>query len=114
MYTIQEAPVFQLLFDLMKDTHLARKKFPKTEKYTLGERIEENILEALLAIMEAGYAKKEWKLPHLDRARTNIESAKILFRLARELQLIDGKYYLAFEERLQRASQMLGGWKRSL
>lgn len=114
MYVINDAPVFQLMFDLLRDYHAVRIKFPKTEKFTLGERIEETLLAIIIAIVDAGHAKKDWKMPHLELALAKTDLAKILFRLGFELRIMNEKQYLDFEERLQRTAQMLGGWKRSL
>lgn len=114
MQNINDAPLFQATFNLVRDCHLLREKFPKTEKYTLGEKIEESLLAALIAIVEAGHAKKEWKIPRIEAALIKIELAKILFRLALELKILSEKQYLDAEERLQQIGQMLGGWKRSL
>ncbi len=113
MYDIHDAPVFQLTFDLLKDYHLLRLKFPKTEKYTLGERIEDQLLAALIQITEAGRAKKEYKITPIDQAIAKTETAVILFRLANEMKLVMGKQYVDIQERLHRAGQMLGGWRRS-
>ncbi|MBI4276746.1 four helix bundle protein [Candidatus Uhrbacteria bacterium] len=114
MYSINETPVFQKVFDLLKEYHTLRSKFPKTEKYTLGERIEETILTALIGIIEAGHVKKEWKLQPIEQSLRKTELAKILFRLAFETRCITERQYLTTGEQLQRIGQMLGGWRRSL
>src|SRR3989338_7502303 len=86
MYDIHDAPVFQLTFDLLKDYHILRLKFPKTEKYALGERIEDQLLAALIQITEAGRAKKDYKIPPIEQAIAKIETVVILFRLAHEMK----------------------------
>ncbi len=114
MYSINEAPVFQLAFDLLKDFHLIRAKFPKAEKYTLGSKIEETVLNMLVSIIEAGNAKREFKIAPIKQAILKNNLLKVLFRLAFEIKIITEKQYLDFEERLQKIGQMLGGWQRSL
>lgn len=114
MYAIHDAPVFQLVFDILKDYHILHGKFTKTEKYTLGAKIEDALLSMLLHIIEAGHAKKEWKLSPLENALSKTELTKILMRLAFELKLLHEKQYLDLQERLQRTAQMLGGWRRSI
>ena len=111
MYDIYDDNVFITVFDLLKDYHVLRLKFHKTEKYTLGEKIEENMLDLLMNIVEAGHAKKQYKIPFIEHALTKIECIKILVRLAAVLHLLSEKQYLSFQERIHRTGQMLGGWR---
>ncbi|HBR80837.1 MAG: hypothetical protein UX09_C0020G0006 [Candidatus Uhrbacteria bacterium GW2011_GWE2_45_35] len=68
MQEINETPVFTLSFNLLKDIHLLRRKFPKTEKYTLGGQLEQTALDLLLNIIQAGRAKKQEKIIPLESA----------------------------------------------
>ena len=54
MFRIHYAPVFQKTYDLLRDIHVARKTFEKSEKYTLGEHLEGTALAILRSIIEAG------------------------------------------------------------
>ena len=114
MSLIHEAPVFQIMYDVLKEFHLARRSFSKAEKYTLGETIEHTGLDALCSIIEAGQLKREWKVPAIDRAQLSLERMKILLRLAHDLQEVSERRYLDLQEMLAKAGRMLGGWKKSL
>lgn len=114
MSLIHEAPVFQIVYDVLKEVHLARRSFSKPEKYTLGETIERSGLDALTAIIEAGQLKREWKIPAIDRALLSLEKMKIGLRLAHDLQELTERGYITLQESLDKAGRMLGGWKKSL
>ena len=114
MSLIHEAPVFQIVYDALKEVHVARRSFSKSEKYTLGEMIEKSGLESLGGIIEAGQLKREWKIPAIDRALLSLEKMKIGLRLARDLQELTERRYLTLQEMLDKAGRMLGGWKKSL
>lgn len=114
MSFIHEAPVFQLIYDTLKEIHLARRSFSKSEKYSLGEMIERSGLDTLTAIIEAGQLKREWKIPAIDRALLSLEKTKVCVRLAHDLQELPERRYLALQESLDKAGRMLGGWKKSL
>ncbi|MBI4437526.1 four helix bundle protein [Candidatus Uhrbacteria bacterium] len=114
MSLIHEAPVFQLIYDVLKEMHLARRAFSKAEKYTLGETIERSGLDALMNIIEAGQLKREWKIPAIDRALLSVEKVKIGLRLAHDLQELPERRYLILQEMLDKAGRMLGGWKKSI
>ncbi|MBI4256844.1 four helix bundle protein [Candidatus Uhrbacteria bacterium] len=114
MSLIHEAPVFQLVYDALKEVHLAKRVFSKNEKYTLGETIERSGLDALMSIIEAGQLKREWKIPAIDRALLSVEKMKVGLRLAHDLQELPERRYLILQEMLDKAGRMLGGWRKSI
>lgn len=114
MSLIHEAPVFQLTYDILKEVHLVRRSFSKSEKYSLGEMIERSGLDALTAIIEAGQLKREWKIPAIDRSLLSLEKMKVGLRLAHDLKELPERRYLALQKSLDKAGRMLGGWKKSL
>ena len=106
--------MFQLSYDLLKNLHTARKKFEKSEKYSLGDRLEETFLDLLTSIMAAGQAKREWKIPALDRALHLLEKGKILVRLAADIHQLDDRRHHSMQEAMQKIGRMLGGWRKSI
>ena len=106
--------MFQASYDLLRDIHLARRTFAKTEKYSLGEALERSVLDILLHITDAGRMKHEWKVAAIDQALRELERAKILMRLAWDLQQINDRRMSLWQEAAQKIGRMLGGWKRSL
>lgn len=114
MQTIYDASVFQRTYDLLKEIHIARRTFAKAEKYSLGETLERSVLDILLAIVEAGEAKREWKITALDTALRRLEQTKILIRLAWDLEQIPERRMTTWQETVQTIGRMLGGWRRSI
>jgi hypothetical protein len=112
MPLIHESVVFQTTYDVIKNFHSIRRAFDKGERYSLGEKTENSLLEILLAIIEAGHTKREWKINAIDAALRNLEKSKILTRLARDLKQIHENHYLGLEENLNKIGRMLGGWRR--
>ncbi|MDO8599156.1 MAG: four helix bundle protein [bacterium] len=114
MLSIHDAPVFQKTYDLLKEIHVARRTFAKSEKYSLGETIERGALDTLLAIIDAGQEKREWKIAAIDRALHELERTKVLIRLTWDLEQITERRMLAWQETTQTIGRMLGGWRRSI
>jgi|SRR3990167_8247847 len=69
--------------------HIA--KFPRDQRYTLGERTENKLFRLLEFLIEAQYSKD--KADALKQANLEIEQMRYLFRLAFDLRLIDLKAY---------------------
>ncbi|MEY4723609.1 MAG: hypothetical protein RLZZ324_1122 [Candidatus Parcubacteria bacterium] len=105
--------MFKSTYDALKEVHLLRKKFEKSEKYSLGETLERAMLDILLHIIRAGSAKQEWKIAAIDDALGKLEESKILVRLAHDLKQISEKQYLGLAEQTQKIGRMLGGWRKA-
>lgn len=109
-----EAPILKETTDLYKEFYSYLKIFPKKDLYILGKRCEDNILDFLeLILLAVGLCRKN-KLEKLNRANGKFDVLKVLFRVAREVKIIDNKKYLSLEARIQIIGRMLGGWIKSL
>lgn len=105
-----ELPVAVKLFTLYEITHRLILKFPKYERYSLGEKLENSILEALEFFILANQASKYEKVGILLKANAKIELLKILFRIAFNCAFIDQQEYLKTESKLQEIGKMTNGW----
>jgi hypothetical protein len=89
-------------------------QFPKQNRYTLGNKIDEVFLLAIEYCFLASYASKTTKLVHLERCISRVDLLKLLLQLAWEVRALDTKKYIALSEQLQEVGRMLGGWKKGL
>ncbi len=88
-------------------------KFPKSEKYTLGQTVESSTLKMLEEILLAGSSDTNSKKEKLILASNKLDLIKLLVRLAYDIKAIDQKGYIALQEMLQEIGKMLGGWIKS-
>lgn len=84
--------------------------FPKKDRYNIGQKCEKVILEILESIILASQLTKAEKLPALRKASLKLEVLKVLFRLCKDIKILDNKKYLLLETDLQEIGRMLGGW----
>lgn len=88
---------------------------PKKDKYTIGERLQNSILDMIEQIILAGYSSsKESKVVYLKKAMVKLDLIKMFVRLAYSVKAIPLKKYTDTEEILIEIGKMLGGWIRSL
>ncbi|OGK18637.1 hypothetical protein A3B50_00435 [Candidatus Roizmanbacteria bacterium RIFCSPLOWO2_01_FULL_40_42] len=87
--------------------------FPKKDRYTLGQKCELLLLDVIEDIITASATPKQAKLPILKKLSIEVDLLKVLFRLGKDLRIIDDKKYLVLEEKLQEIGRMLGGWIRT-
>ena len=102
------------MYDLLREVHIARRTFAKSEKYSLGQSLEDSLLELLLHIVDAGRQRQEWKIAAIDAALRELERAKILIRLAWDLQQINERRTSAWQTSADTIGRMLGGWRKSI
>jgi 23S rRNA-intervening sequence protein len=85
-------------------------KFPKSHKFTIGDRIEMIALDVLEALIEATYTKE--RTLHLRRANLGIEKLRFLLRLAADLRLLDRRRYEHAARTLDDTGRLVGGWMK--
>jgi len=72
-------------------------------------------LDSLVLIVKAYHSKiTEQKSSALQEANLKLETLKILFRLAKDVQALEPIWYQRFEKQLQETGKMLGGWMASI
>jgi hypothetical protein len=85
-------------------------KFPKSHKFTIGDRIETIALDVLEALIEATYTKE--RTQHLRQANLGIEKLRFLLRLAGDLRLLDRRRYEHAARTLDDTGRLVGGWMK--
>jgi hypothetical protein len=86
-------------------------KFPKSHKFTLGDRILNLSIDILEALIEATYSRERG--PHLRRANLGIEKLRFLFRLAADLTVIDKRRYEFAARTLDETGRSIGAWMKA-
>jgi len=109
-----EISLIQKSYDLYKSIYQIVKTFPKGDKYNLGNELKNLNLQIIELLIEAESAKKDWKVPLVEKTSAKLGLLKIFIRLASDLKIIDQKKYLNIQEQLQEIGRMLGGWLKSL
>ena len=85
-------------------------KFPRLRRYTLGEHIENGLLEVLDALLEAAYSPR--KRAALTRANQRLDRVRHLWRLSQRLNASSFKSYTHGAEQMVALGQQIGGWRR--
>ena len=102
----------------VQDTHITLQwfiqkldKFPRNHRFTLGERIENRLIEILELLIQASY-QRTGKEHSLSQANLQIEVVRHLWRLAYELKVISMKNYHYGSKLLFELGQQVGGWQK--
>ena len=89
----------------------AVERFPRSQKFLLGDRIQRTALDVLESLIEATYTRQRG--PHLARANLGIEKLRFLFRLAHDLRYLDPRRYEHAARCLDETGRSIGAWSKT-
>jgi len=106
-------PLFQAVYKLYLAWYLRCQTIPKKDRFTIGQKAENTLLEIMTLVVSAYHTKDSVrKREILSQINIKVEGIKILFRLAKNVKAIEQQPYIDYESRLQEIGKMLGGWMR--
>ncbi len=85
--------------------------FPRSYRFTVGERLTAQGLDLLMALVEAAYARQKGEL--LEQASRKVNSTRYLLRMAKDLRLMSIDAYGFSAEKLDEIGRMAGGWSKA-
>ena len=86
-------------------------KFPRSQKFLLGDRIQSTALDVVERLIEATYTRS--RRPALQAANMGIEKLRVLFRLATEMHYLDQRRYEHAARTLDEVGRLVGGWMKA-
>lgn len=86
-------------------------KFPRLRRFTLGEKLETNMLDVLSLLTQAAYQRNKTNTLSIANQKMNI--VVHLWRLSYELKVIDRRRYLFAAEHFTEISKQIGGWRKA-
>jgi hypothetical protein len=87
-------------------------KFPKSQKFTLGDRIQNGALDVLERLIEATYSRQPG--PMLAQVNLGLEKLRFLFRLAADLHVLDLRRYEFAARAIDEVGRLVGSWIKTL
>ena len=86
--------------------------FPKSYRFSVGDRIVNDGLDLLLTLVKCAYSADKLKL--LEAASSATNSLRYLLRLAKDLRLINIDSYGFSTGAVEEIGRMVGGWHKSV
>jgi hypothetical protein len=86
-------------------------RFPREQRFLLGDRIQATALDVLEALIEATYTRD--RRTHLARANLGLEKLRFFFRLAHEQRHLDARRYEHAARAIDEVGRLVGGWAKA-
>lgn len=103
------APVIMKVYDLILWFLPKLDKFPRSQKFLLGDRIESMILKVMELLIEANYSQKRRK-EALYAANLELDKLRLLIRISKDAHYLDFKAFVHQAKLIDEIGRMVGGW----
>jgi hypothetical protein len=107
----QTGPALEATYRFLLWLVPAVEKFPRSQKFLLGDRIQATALDVLERLIEATYTRA--RRPMLAAANLGIEKLRLLFRLSFDLKFLDMRRYEHAARSLDEIGRLIGGWRKA-
>ena len=104
-------PAVEAMFQFLTWLVPTIENFPRSQKFTLGDRIQATALDVLEALIEATYTRD--RRGQLIRANLGLEKLRFFLRLANELKVLDPRRYEHAARALDDVGRLVGAWTKA-
>ncbi|MFN5538270.1 MAG: diversity-generating retroelement protein Avd, partial [Planctomyces sp.] len=104
----EELPVIREWYELTTWLLPKISKFPRDQKFLLGDRLQSLLLDVLDLLIEAKFRRD--RIGVLDQINVQLEKLRFLLRLCHDLGLLHSKAIGDCTQRLLQIGTQIGGW----
>lgn len=101
-------PIYKATYDVLLRTMHAISHFPREYKYSLGEKIQNEMIELVISIYKANsnHNKREF----LSRMQEQIQLIYLLLRISHDMKLMPTEKYAGIVEMIDEVASQTKGW----
>ena len=107
---LEDMIVFHKTYEFIKWLHALLNNFPKSEKYTLAQKIENASLSVLEGVIKSNHDFD--KAASIEATIVELDKLRVFFRLAKDLRFISFAQYEEGAKLIDEIGRLLGGWKK--
>lgn len=86
-------------------------KFPRGQRFLLGDRIQSTALDVVEGLIEATYSRDIAAI--LPNVNLRLEKLRFLFRMAKDLHFLDLRRYEFAARAIDEIGRLVGGWLKA-
>ncbi|GAI94110.1 unnamed protein product [marine sediment metagenome] len=107
-----ELPVYKAAYDLLLQIFALTHNLTREYKFTLGEKLKNEITDLLTNIYRANRVREKAKI--LEKARENLELVRLYIRILLDTKQISNKKHIFINQSIEKESKQLAGWHKSV
>jgi hypothetical protein len=109
---LHQLTIYKKMQDLLIYLYPIISRLPRSEKYTMGKRIELTSMEIVEGIIQANYEIN--KIETLAKLRVRLEILQLEVRILKSLGIVSMKQYLFTSRTINELKRILFGWMKSV
>lgn len=110
MSRYQHLPIYKKSYEMLTRTVVAIKSFPREHKFTIGQKIHEEVVELVVLIYRANATADKERI--IDEILERVEVIGLLVRLSHDLRILQKTHYAALVEMTESISRQAQGWRK--
>ena len=111
MAQYKHLPIYKGTYDLLLRIMIATKDFPREYKYTLGQKLKDEVLDLILYIYRAN--STEERQPYIAAILERIQVVEVMLRLSHDMRLLTRGHYAGLSEMTDSLARQAQGWYKS-
>ncbi len=105
---LDDLVIYQKTYDFILWLHPVVNKFPKSQRFILGQHIENATIDLIRSFIIANAEREKHAV--LRRASAELDELRMFIRLAKDLGFMSVRQYGIAAERMNEIGRMLSGW----
>ena len=106
--------IIQKTYDFLKEMIAVINRFPKHQRFLVGDKMQSLLIDILETFIEAYYLPQADKKTKLMKANIELEKMRFFLRLGYDLGFYHSNRYKQLIEKVDELGRMTGGWIKSL
>ncbi|TXH00345.1 MAG: four helix bundle protein [Candidatus Moraniibacteriota bacterium] len=111
MAQYEHLPIYKQTYDILLRTMVATKDFPREYKFTLGQKIKDELIELVILIYRANSAAD--KKQHIESILERVQAIQLMMRLSHDMKILPRRHYAALSEMTENLAKQAQGWLKS-
>ena len=111
MAQYKHLPIYKGTYDLLMRLMMATKDFPREHKYTLGQKLRDEVLDLILFIYRANGA--EDRTAHITEIIERVQLIEVMLRMSHDLRVLSRGHYAGLVEMTDSLARQAQGWLKS-
>ena len=111
MAQYEHLPIYKQTYDLLLRIMTATKNFPREYKYTLGQKLKDEVIELVVLIYRANSVRDKER--HISAILERVQVVQLMIRLAHDMKILPRRHYAALAEMTDMLARQAGGWLKS-
>lgn len=104
-------PIYKATYDVLLRVMHAVSHFPREYKFSLGEKIQNQMIELVIYIYKANSTRS--KAEFLTKMQEQIQLVYLLLRIAHDMKIMPTEKYAGIVEMLDEVAKQTKGWLRA-